>query len=377
MASETSPRVTLQARMALARAHPQGFDYLRLLLALAVVVWHTVATCYGPAVQDVAWSGWRRPFIALILPMFFALSGFLVAGSLERCKTLAAFLALRVLRLVPALGVEVTLSALLIGPLFTTLALGDYFADPATHAYFLNIIGDIHYELPGVFPANPIPYVLNAQLWTVPYELECYIALALLSVVGLHRHRRAFTAVFAALQVAAFLLALRHLSFTAHVQGPASGRTLVLCFLAGVTLYLNRRHVAHSHGLAALSLVATLGLLAVPTGEVFIALPAAYLTVYLGVLDPSRPAFMRSGDYSYGLFLYGFPIQQAVAATGPWGRDPLISIGVCVPLAALFAAASWHGVEKHALKLRRGIPALERLLASLPLVRFSRFRTAE
>ena len=57
------PGSTLLGRMALARGHTQGFDYLRILLAISIVLWHTVVTCYGFAAQETGWSGWRRPFV--------------------------------------------------------------------------------------------------------------------------------------------------------------------------------------------------------------------------------------------------------------------------------------------------------------------------
>ncbi len=368
------PGSTLLGRMALARGHTQGFDYLRILLAISIVLWHTVVTCYGFAAQETGWSGWRRPFVALILPMFFALSGFLVAGSLERCRTLTTFLSLRVLRLIPALAVEICLSAIIVGPMVTNLALPDYAADPATRAYFLNIVGDMHYALPGVFSGNPFPYVVNGQLWTVPFELDCYLAIAVLSVVGLHHYRRVFTVLVLGLQLAFAAMAAHSGLLSAHVTGPAPGRVLVLCFLAGVMLYLNREHVVHSRTLAILSLAASLLLLAAPSGDMFVAIPAAYLTVYLGLLNPRRLAIMKTGDYSYGIFLYGFPVQQAVAYLGPWARHSAVSIGLSLPIVALIAAASWHGVEKHALKLRRHLPAMERWLQSVPLLRLSRFK---
>ena len=259
------------------------------------------------------------------------------------------------LRLIPALAVEICLSAIIVGPLVTTLPLPDYAADSATRAYFLNIVGDMHYALPGVFSGNPFPYVVNGQLWTVPFELDCYLALAVLSVIGLHHHRRAFTVLVLGLQVAFGAVAMHRGLLSAHVVGPAPGRVLVLCFLAGVTLYLNREHVAHSRALAILSLAVTLALLAMPSGDMFVALPAAYLTVYLGLLNPRRLAFMKTGDYSYGIFLYGFPVQQAVAWFGPWARHPVVSIGLSLPIVALIAAASWHGVEKHALKTQAAL----------------------
>src|ERR1700691_2724048 len=87
---------TLEARMNAGRT--PGFDYLRIGLAVGVVCVHSVVTSYGPAGEGI-WSGPLRPLVAAILPMFFALSGFLVTGSLLRAKTLTEFVTLRGLRL--------------------------------------------------------------------------------------------------------------------------------------------------------------------------------------------------------------------------------------------------------------------------------------
>ncbi|SHN38015.1 Acyltransferase family protein [Duganella sacchari] len=161
-----------------------GFDYLRLILSLAVILWHSYVLSEGrDAAHDL--SQFFLVPVRSILICFFALSGFLVAGSLLRCKTLFMFLGLRVVRIVPALFLEVTISALLLGPLVTTVPLSTYFSSQEFHSYFLNIAGIIHYTLPGVFETNPFPKVINGQLWTIPWELECYVALSLLSLVGI------------------------------------------------------------------------------------------------------------------------------------------------------------------------------------------------
>jgi peptidoglycan/LPS O-acetylase OafA/YrhL len=89
-----------------------------------------------------------------MVPAFFALSGFLVTGSALRLRATAPFLTFRVLRILPALLVEVTLSALILGALFTTLPLKSYFSDPQFFRYFGNIVGLITFHLPGVFESN-------------------------------------------------------------------------------------------------------------------------------------------------------------------------------------------------------------------------------
>src|SRR5215468_2964959 len=180
-------RSTIEERLLEADGRPSGFDYMRLALALAVFMLHIPATNFGDEVQNALFLHLWRPVSAIVLPMFFALSGFLVAGSLTRCKTLVSFLGLRVLRIVPALAAEVFLSGFILGALFTTLPLRRYFFSWGLLTYFLNIVGDVQFTLPGVFYSNPHAGVVNQQLWTVPWELDCYILLAVLALVGIVR----------------------------------------------------------------------------------------------------------------------------------------------------------------------------------------------
>src|SRR5262249_49082197 len=104
---------TLGARLALANDRPSGFDYLRLGLAVSIIAWHGVVVCYGYASEANLWLGPIGPLGWFLVPSFFALSGFLVMGSLYR-NDLLSFLALRGLRIFPALAVELLLSAFII-----------------------------------------------------------------------------------------------------------------------------------------------------------------------------------------------------------------------------------------------------------------------
>ena len=152
---------TIGQRLTATRGRTTGFDYLRAGLSISVIAFHSVLTSYGEAHTRMVWNGWWRPFIAVILPAFFALSGFLVSASLVRSKTIQEFLTLRVVRLVPALFFEVTISALILGPLLTVFTLRDYFTSRLFRAYWLNIVGYIHFQLPGLFLDNPDPNMVN------------------------------------------------------------------------------------------------------------------------------------------------------------------------------------------------------------------------
>lgn len=346
----------IKQKMAAADNRASGFDYMRLVLALSVISIHVVLIDYGDAYSIQFWNGWRRPFFAIVLPMFFSLSGFLVAGSLFRSRTLFSFAGLRVCRIVPALTFEVLLCAFILGPIFTTLPLSEYFTDKLFYRYFFNIIGHVQFLLPGVFASNPHPNVVNQQLWTIPWELRCYILIAAMSFAAVFRSKALFlvaTLAFNALIFAWYGLPRPDDWVAVH------GIILVEAFLAGIVVFVFSDKLPHTMWLFLASLIATTALLLIPRGDYFVAFPAAYVTIYLGLLNPPRMHVVLSGDYSYGIYLYGFPIQQAVAYANGGSRSWYLDMLYVVPLTAMAAAASWWFVEKPALSLRKYLPGLE------------------
>ena len=361
--SSFSKEPSLGQRLAEMNGRPSGFDYLRISLALAVIAMHSVITSRGAAADFALWVTPLRPILRAILPMFFALSGFLVAGSLERCRTLFSFLGLRFIRIYPALMVEVLLSAFIIGLSVTTLPSKTYLTSREFYRYLLNVTGDIHYLLPGVFIHNPFPRIVNAQLWTIPYELGCYMTLAALALIGLVK--RPYLALVAILGIGSLHLGYRlikHHNQSLYILGGVPGALLIVSFLAGISLYLYRERVIWDRRLFVTACAASVLLLVVPCGE-YIAVPLlAYVTVWLGLTNCPRLAVVRGADLSYGVFLYGFVIQQLFTFLFPHLRYWWANILVCIPGALIVAAASWNLVEKPALRLRKPLLKLETML---------------
>jgi peptidoglycan/LPS O-acetylase OafA/YrhL len=323
-----------------------GFDSVRLFLAAMVVLWHTRQLSYG---RGTVWLP-----VYILVPAFFALSGFLVAGSMVRVGRVGPFLALRALRIVPALAAEVCLSALVLGSLTTSLTLRQYFTDPRFAQYFTNMIGIIRYQLPGVFLQNPLPGVVNGQLWTVPAELRCYAALALLMAGGIAMRRWLMLAAFIGLATAECLTAL----LPAHHYTPGvmnAQEMLILCFLCGTVFFLWREAIPW-HPLLFLAAVAVyFGVGAYIPALTFLVgtVAVCYAVVFAGTCRVPRIPVPMRGDYSYGLYLYAFPMQQAVAWALPGARQWYVSLLIAGPLALGCAILSWHFIEKPALRLKR------------------------
>jgi peptidoglycan/LPS O-acetylase OafA/YrhL len=352
----TSGSVTVGSELAALRGRAPGFDGMRLWLALSIMLFHSLLTSYGDAYQADVLEGPARPLIVVILPAFFALSGFLIAGSMLRVRSLKVFLAHRVLRIVPALFCEVLISALILGPMLTALPLSAYFQDPLFARYFLNIIGEIQYVLPGVFLDNPLPEIVNVQLWTIPVELKCYLLFSVLMLTGIAMSKRMVLLLFVAgMAVFGLLQWSGH-----HVQDPrdvAGYHILILNFLGGITAYLWRDSLRLT--LPALAVAIVAGALIFWTNRFMALSPifTVYLTAYLGMRRVPLPKLLSKGDYSYGIYLYGFPIQQTVAYLFPEHRTPLFNLMLAIPLTMGMACLSWHLLEKHVLDLKRYIKA--------------------
>ncbi len=364
--------ITIGQRLDQNRGIGLGFDALRILLAVAIFYGHSLWVAGGNAsmshdlvrfhaasggqMDGGGWSGPKRPLHVALVPMFFALSGFLVIGSAIRLKDVRTFLAFRMLRLFPALLVEVTLSALVLGPAVTSLNFGDYFRDPTFWHYFGNCLGIISFNLPGVFLSNPVANIVNINLWTLPSEFDCYFIMAMLMVTGLISRRKLMTIIFSIIALTFLVLnTFTQFGVTPTVLAP---HTITFYFVAGAIFYMWRDVIPLNWLLFILSSIASYTLLMFQH-TVYLAAPfVVYCMAFIGLIRFPKIPFFSTGDYSYGIYLYGFPISQAVVHFIPWvhGRG-WANVMTSLLLSCLFAAFSWHVIEKRALKLKKYLPA--------------------
>jgi peptidoglycan/LPS O-acetylase OafA/YrhL len=357
-----------------------GFHFLRHALSAVILAHHcrvAVLGAVGPATDALGGAaaagtaalghgkvlgGFLQPALFALVGMFFALSGFLIAGSALRTGKVGPFLANRCLRIVPALTVEVTLCALVLGPYFTTLPLKEYFADPMFVTYFGNIVGHVSLTLPGVFLDNPWPAIVNANLWTLPPEFWCYLIMLGLMVSGVLAAPKRFTLAVVGVSAIALGLGLydpAHYTVR-HDNTHFTTWYIVLMFFFGAALFLNAKHVTISFPLflvcGSLYYLLMLGdVLGVVSGMLL-----TYCMVYIGMQSFAWFDRVVRKDLSYGIYLYGFPITQAtVALLLPHlgGVPKSVSYAVIFPLVLVltgsFASLSWDYIEKPALTLRR------------------------
>ena len=202
---------------------------------------------------------------------------------------------------------------------------------------------------------------MNLQLWTVPFELECYIAIAILAVFGVVRRHIWAPATVAALTVFDLFACYQAsgFSFDGEFAGGVRGRELVTAFLCGVSIFLYKDRIPYNAKWGIGSAILGYALLITPNyGDPLAIIPLAYLTAWLGLMNPAKIYILKGADYSYGIYLYGFAIQQAVQHLIPqlnWAGNFIIALTVV----SVISAVSWIFIEKPALKARPALMAFE------------------
>ncbi|HEY1997189.1 acyltransferase [Paraburkholderia sp.] len=347
-----------------------NFDLVRLLAAVAVVYGHSYILQWPDGSTDwVQGALGFDGFGAFGVYAFFLLSGMLVTASFDRQRSAPRFVALRIARIWPAVAGGSLVTVFIIGPLFTTLPLREYFASGVTWANldnFSTIVLKQGWVVPGVFEHNRFIYDVCAPLWTLPLEVRCYLIVLVTGMLGLLSNRWGVL-LAAALGLAAFALRLHvpHLGVSWRDFAEKPGGYSFWpepFFLLGMLIYGWREEI-EIHGLAAIGLMMVFLVFRDTAG----AQPLFYIAFVYGVLwvgtTPLLHRFVPRNDYSYGIYLYGFMMQQCVASIAPH-LSHQVSVLVAAPFILLCAALSCRFVERPVLMwCRRRLARAPRPLA--------------
>jgi peptidoglycan/LPS O-acetylase OafA/YrhL len=329
----------------LAQAWDSGrnnFNLMRLVAAWLVIYGHAWAITGTPG-GDLFAKVLRIKFAgAFAVDVFFVISGFLIAASVQR-SSVRAYLASRALRIVPALVVCTVLLALVIGPLLSTAPHYLSSPEPWRYVWINSTLWKSEFWLPGVFKQLPDPAV-NGSLWTLPIEAKLYLALLVAGLAGLLAPRR-YTLLW--------MLAIGALyAFIALSHPPAYLRNYAWCtafFITGTALWVNRTRIPLAWPLLLALLAACAAARGTPWFRVPYFFTLAYGTMFVAFL-PALPR-IRHHDLSYGLYLYGWPAAQLVQSYSP--GTPMHNVLLATPLGLSLAAGSWFLVERPALALKR------------------------
>lgn len=353
---DRTTRIKQTSSLALAtdRGRKNNFNLLRVAAAAAVLVSHCYPIAYGAAAGEPLSDSFGLTLGHLAVLIFFIISGFFISQSFVRSAGWVDFAAARILRIYPALIVVSLFTIAVIGPLMTQMPVADYFTESSTFLYFARNLSLkwLQDGLPGVFLSNPFPYAVNGSLWTLFYEVVCYVGAAIVAVYIQSSMRRAtISFIFFAVGYAALsILDLRY-GFSRH-SSVKNFLELVPAFVAGMIFFHYRNLIAlrwiYCWPLAVPSLI----FIRTPFFEPAFLPLLSYLVFLIGFKAfPFLHSYNQFGDYSYGTYVYAFPIQQTVACVFP-GISALSLFCIAAPAVAGLSIASWHLIEEPALKSR-------------------------
>ncbi len=329
-----------------------NFLLLRFIAASMVLVGHAYAMSGIPGAADFVARAHLGEGIysgSLAVDIFFVISGFLVTGSYLHRANLEVFLKSRALRVLPAYAACMILTAYVLGAIYTELPLSDYWTSPETGAYVLVNLQfgtDLIWSLPGVFKQNPHPDVVNGSIWTLPAEVRMYLWVAILGALSVLRKKWLANAVFATL----LILGVSRPDQVPLVPHPDFFR-LAAFFLSGAFCYINRDWIPVSNWLLLALIALALVMHNSRWGSWTLGGVIAYGSLWFAY-RPNLHFFNRFGDYSYGLYLWGFPVEQAVVHWFGVPMRPTLIFALSLPLTLALAMLSWHWIEKPALRLK-------------------------
>jgi len=347
-----------------------NIDFVRIVLALLVIFSHSFPLTLGHERTE--------PFILIsrgqvtgghiAVDLFFILSGFLIAASYERSSSALSFLRKRVARIYPAFILLTLVTAAVIVPLAHGRVDGATLLDKVVNV-ITNTLRLWEFRLSGVFPSNPAPDVMNGSLWSIPYEFWCYMGVLILGLTGMLRSKTFLVSVFGASLVVSLLFAY----FKWHLSGGVLGKIwgyppfwarLLPMYLAGVVFYRFRNSLPLSRVRILIASLALVAACILPLGYTALFPIAGTYLVMCFCFSPAIRLHQtnRFGDFSYGTYLYAFPIQQLILSAIGHPIPPLLLFACAAPPTLLVAAISWYTVERRFLQASHKKPATKKPL---------------
>ncbi|MEO8823325.1 MAG: acyltransferase [Ginsengibacter sp.] len=332
-----------------------NYDFLRVFAAFCIIFFHSFALV-GKSNEDplTRISGDRINFAFIGLSIFFCISGFLIAKSAVKSPTLVNYLWKRLLRIQPLLAATCLFTIFLVGPFFTELSLKEYLGNSQTYTYFRNILPvfGIQFTLPGVFIHHLGDHGVNGSFWTLIIEERMYL---LMTVIFLYRKDKSNYFIFLIVLLNVLYIINRYF-FYGEMLPYLSGSAFLysLMFLNSASLYLLKFRFGKNQ-----VFIITVAFICFLVGIVFPKIDMIYffaLPVLVNAVAKIKGKLNyagKYGDFTYGTYVFSFPVQQMLIAKGlinPYYIFMITTI-IVFPLAIL----SWKYIEHPFLKLKHKV----------------------
>lgn len=336
----------MENRLSTAGGMSHNLHLLRFIAAVLVIMSHSFVLSNGSFEKEWFYkvSGGQITMGAFAVGVFFLYSGFLIMSSLDKKPKCKEFIVGRCVRIFPVLICVVFITFVFIGPVMTNISVKQYFSDIGAYKYLLNSIFVLVHGLPGVFENNIYTSTVNGALWTLPVEFLCYIICYIGFRIGILQKKWAYLTIpvigigtFGTFVVANKLQSEMLLT----VLFP------ILCFYVGVMYAIYRQFVKLDFRLFLLSLVIFVlcgfwGIL-----KVGFIIGFTYSLIYIAFGARSvKNIIWKSGNWSYAMYLIGFPIQQVIIDIYGGDMNPYINIVIALPIIVVCSIILYEMIEK-------------------------------
>jgi len=329
------------------------FDFLRFFFAVNILFAHLCELSQSKSLEFL--SNFSNSSIAV--KGFFIISGFLVAKSYSNTPSLTNYFIKRAKRILPAYIFVVLFSTLFLS-FFSSYDVLEYFKDPSVYQYFgWNIIflNFMHPCLPGLFESN-LYCVINGSLWTLKVEEGFYIVLPLIFYL-INKFKKPFL-ILGSLYV---LSLLYWFVMDFYLNKPLLAKQLpgyLVYFVIGIFLFLNFDFVLQNKKKLFVSAVFLLVFSIFSNFQIDLFYPAAFgLIVIIAAYGlPFLNNFGKYGDFTYGMYIYHFPIIQLFRQYNLFERfNPFLMAILVILITFSFAVFSWFLIEKRFLDRYKSI----------------------
>lgn len=336
-----------------------SFNDIRFILATTVLFYHSYEML--PGQKDfitTAMSG-QASLGSLAVYAFFILSGFFMIQSLQNTKWVLDYFKKRMYRIIPAFLFSLCLFSFVIIPMFSDIN----FSGSGGALDFVLKAGSFHlfgysWEIHNAFPNNFLKDNVNGSMWTLKHELACYILLPIIYILCYSKKFFIFLIFLVVTLLAALSLSVQYslfnipigLAWVLSINEYHSFILFLYYFLSGVVIYLYRERVIVSKRWVAISVLFILLSFKFGSLKYIFMITLPYLFIILGC-SIKNTLLSKYGDFSYGIYIYAFPIQQLVIMNMP-DVTPILLTLYSFLLTLILSIFSWFAVEKPILKLK-------------------------
>jgi len=323
------------------------FDFLRFFFATNILLAHLCELSQSKSLEFLSYISNS----SIAVQGFFIISGFLVAKSYTNTPSLKEYFIKRAKRILPAYVVVLLFSSIILA-CFSRLSFSEYFTDLSVYKYlgwnsvFLNFM---HPCLPGLFENN-LMCAVNGALWTLKVEEGFYIVLPFI-FYAVKKSKKPFL-ILGSLYV---LSLLYWFVMDFYLNQPLLAKQLpgyLAYFVTGIFLFLNFEFVLQNK--EKLLVVSVFGLIIsiFLDFQIDILYPAAFgsIVIIAAYSLPFLNNFGKYGDFTYGLYIYHFPIIQLFRQYNLFEKyNPILMAFSVILITLFFAVLSWFFIEKRFL----------------------------